>query len=264
MDEIIGIISRSYKGYASRLWETITHPFGDYNFFTLLILVSLAVWGLEIIFPWRKKQPKIRKDFWIDAFYMFFNFYIFNLIIFVALSNTTAHLFGNMMELVGLPRNHLFDFSHWNIWVQFVAFFLIADFVQWSVHNLLHRIPVLWRLHRVHHSVKEMGFAAHLRYHFMENVFYKTALYIFLGYLFNFKLEYAFFTRRNHHYWSLKPCKRRVGLWTTEVYIEQPENAHLAPCERTTILTSKRNELWYFTQHLGLSVQNQLRALKRS
>ncbi len=193
MDEIIGIISRSYKGYASRLWETITHPFGDYNFFTLLILVSLAVWGLEIIFPWRKKQPKIRKDFWIDAFYMFFNFYIFNLIIFVALSNTTAHLFGNMMELVGLPRNHLFDFSHWNIWVQFVAFFLIADFVQWSVHNLLHRIPVLWRFHRVHHSVKEMGFAAHLRYHFMENVFYKTALYIFLGYLFNFKLEYAFF-----------------------------------------------------------------------
>ena len=193
MDEIIGVISRSYKGYASRVWETITHPFEEYNYFTLLIVVSLVVWSLEVIFPWRKKQAKIRKDFWIDAFYMFFNFYIFNLIIFVALSNTTAHLFGNMMELIGLPRHNLFDFSHWNLWIQFIAFFLIADFVQWSVHNLLHRVPFLWRFHRVHHSVKEMGFAAHLRYHFMENVFYKTALYIFLGYLFNFKLEYAFF-----------------------------------------------------------------------
>ncbi|MGB0914670.1 MAG: sterol desaturase family protein [Crocinitomicaceae bacterium] len=193
MEEIIGIISRSYKSYASSVWETVTHPFGDYNYFTLLIIVSLAVWGLELAFPWRKKQRAIRKDFWIDAFYMFFNFYIFNLIIFIALSNTTAHLFGSFMGAIGLPEKNVFDFSGWNPWVQFIAFFLIADFVQWSVHNMLHRIPWMWRFHKVHHSVTEMGFAAHLRYHFMENVFYKTALYIFLGYLFNFKLEYAFF-----------------------------------------------------------------------
>jgi len=193
MEELLGIVGRSYKNYSSHFWETITHPFGDYNYFTLLILVSFAVWGLEIIFPWRKNQAVIRKDFWIDAFYMFFNFYIFNLIIFIALSNTTAHLFGKLIGFIGLPEQHVINFSGWNPWIQLIGYFLIADFVQWSIHNMLHRVPWLWRFHKVHHSVTEMGFAAHLRYHFMENVCYKLILYVFLGYLFNFRLEYAFF-----------------------------------------------------------------------
>jgi len=57
--------------------------------------------------------------------------------------------------------------------VQLLVFFIVLDFVQWITHILLHRYPVLWRFHQVHHSVKEMGFAAHLRYHWMENVLYK-------------------------------------------------------------------------------------------
>lgn len=193
MEEILDIILRSYKGYASSLWETITHPLGDNNYFTLLILVSFCVWCLELVFPWRKKQSAIRKDFWIDAFYMFFNFYIFNLIIFTALSNTTAHLFGNLISSIGFPEGRFFDFSGWSLWVQFIIYFLVADFIQWSIHKLLHRVPWMWRFHKVHHSVTEMGFSAHLRYHFIENIFYRTGMYIFLGYLFNFKLEHAFF-----------------------------------------------------------------------
>ncbi|MEJ6777063.1 MAG: sterol desaturase family protein [Crocinitomicaceae bacterium] len=193
MKEILDIILRSYKGYASSLWETITHPFGDYNYFTLLILVSFGVWCLELIFPWRKKQSAIRKGFWIDAFYMFFNFYIFNLIIFTALSNTTAHLFGDLISSIGFSEWRLFDFSGLSPLVQFIIYFLVADFIQWSIHQLLHRVPWMWKFHKVHHSVTEMGFSAHLRYHFMENIFYRTGMYIFLGYLFNFKLEHAFF-----------------------------------------------------------------------
>ena len=50
------------------------------NYFYYLIVLSLAVWGLELVFPWRKNQPAFRKDFWLDAFYMFFNFFIFSLV----------------------------------------------------------------------------------------------------------------------------------------------------------------------------------------
>jgi sterol desaturase/sphingolipid hydroxylase (fatty acid hydroxylase superfamily) len=46
------------------------------------------------------------------------------------------------------------------------------------VHILLHRVPWLWEFHKVHHSVEEMGFAAHLRYHWMETLLYKSILYI--------------------------------------------------------------------------------------
>src|SRR5690606_29527810 len=67
----------------------------------------------------------------------------------------------------------LMDMSPFPGWAQLLIFFLILDFVQWFTHILLHKYPFLWRFHQIHHSVKEMGFAAHLRYHWMENVFYK-------------------------------------------------------------------------------------------
>ena len=65
-----------YESYAKYLWKTIITPFkkGELNFFYFLIVISIVVWGLELAFPWRKKQKAFRKDFWLDAFYMFFNF----------------------------------------------------------------------------------------------------------------------------------------------------------------------------------------------
>ena len=51
------------------------------NYFWGLIVISLVVWLLELIFPWRKNQSPIRKDFLMDGFYMFFNFFIFSILI---------------------------------------------------------------------------------------------------------------------------------------------------------------------------------------
>lgn len=186
-------IIRAYSGYGRYLNKQIFHPFeGGLNSFYLLIFLSLFVWALEIVNPWRKNQKVIRKDFWLDTFYMFFNYFFFNLLIYAALSNTTETLFKNGMEAIGLSSGPLVSFASMPLWLQFIGFFLIYDFVQWVVHNALHRFPLLWRFHRVHHSVQEMGFAAHLRYHFMENIVYRLALYIFLSYLFEFKLEHTF------------------------------------------------------------------------
>jgi sterol desaturase/sphingolipid hydroxylase (fatty acid hydroxylase superfamily) len=36
----------------------------------------------------------------------------------------------------------------------------------------------MWEFHKVHHSTEEMGFAALLRYHWMENVIYRSLEYI--------------------------------------------------------------------------------------
>jgi len=45
------------------------------------------------------------------------------------------------------------------------------DFVNYSQHYLLHRIPVLWRLHRTHHSDAEYDFTTGLRFHPVETIF---------------------------------------------------------------------------------------------
>lgn len=185
-------ITNAYSNYANYLWDAITHPLKFPNGFYFLILVSFLVWGLEIAFPWRKNQKAIRKDFWIDGFYMFFNYFLFGLIVFVALSSASSVLFGKAMGAIGLPTHHLIDLSNLPNWIQFVLFFILYDFVQWGVHNLLHRIPWLWKFHKVHHSVREMGFAAHLRFHFMESVVYTIFKFLLLAYLFNFKITDAY------------------------------------------------------------------------
>jgi sterol desaturase/sphingolipid hydroxylase (fatty acid hydroxylase superfamily) len=159
------------------------------NYFWGLIVISLVVWLLEIIFPWRKNQSFIRKDFWMDGFYMFFNFFIFSILI-----SGNYKALGLLFNEIGITTKSLavFNISNWPIGLQLVVFFVILDFVQWLTHVLLHKYEVLWRFHKVHHSVKEMGFAAHLRYHWMENILYKPLKTLGVMVLGGFEPEQAY------------------------------------------------------------------------
>jgi len=177
----IDLFVEGIQNFGNYFWNEITFQVSPWyqNYFWWLIVLSLVVWGLEIAFPWRKKQAILRKDFWLDTFYMFFNFYLFKLAFFSGLVLVTSEAFidllGGNAEVISL-----FDARELPYWLQVVVFFLAMDFVQWFVHVLLHRYNFLWQFHKVHHSVEEMGFAAHLRYHWMENVFYTPAKYIVL------------------------------------------------------------------------------------
>ena len=83
MNKYQEIITSSYAGYFNYLKNEILTLHIE-NYFYGLIIISLVVFLLEILFPWRKNQAIIRKDFWLDLFYMFFNFFILNLIILIA------------------------------------------------------------------------------------------------------------------------------------------------------------------------------------
>lgn len=190
MESYWELIQRSYREYFNYLLSEITHFSWD-NYFYGLIGISILVFILEQFFPWRKDQKRFRKDFWLDTFYMFFNFFLLNLIVLIALSNATAQLFTDLIGSLGLSIEsiQLVDLSSWPKGWALLAFFLVSDFVQWNTHRLLHRVPWLWNFHKVHHSVKEMGFAAHLRYHWMEPVVYKSLLYIPLALIGGFGVE---------------------------------------------------------------------------
>lgn len=161
----------SFMGTVDWTWKSIIFEVPWYtNYFWGLVVISLVVWGLEIAFPWRKEQSIIRQDFWLDGFYMFFNFFIFSIVIsgvYQILELFFADINITMKSLA------IIDIAKWPMVVQLLVFFIVLDFVQWFTHVLLHKYPFLWKFHKVHHSVKEMGFAAHLRYHWMENILYK-------------------------------------------------------------------------------------------
>ena len=193
--DYLEVISSAYESSLNYLWKLVTDPLGKgyLNGLYFLISISLIIWGSEVLLPWRRNQNRIRKDFWMDTFYMFFNFYIFDVIAFAALVKVTYLLFSDFTAILGYKGGVLVDFSNVHWLTQMALFFVIIDFVQWCVHMLLHRVPFLWRFHKIHHSVKEMGFAAHLRYHFVENMVYRPAKYVVVSLLFGFQFENIFY-----------------------------------------------------------------------
>ncbi|MBX2814655.1 MAG: sterol desaturase family protein [Saprospiraceae bacterium] len=183
MQEYWDVFVNGYLGYARYLWYEITHP-SLTNYFYWLILVSLFFFSLEVVIPWRKGQKLFRKDFWLDAFYMFFNFFLFSLIVYNAASDVIVKLLNDgIHSLLGIDLSMINPMYQWPLWAVLLVGFFVRDFVQWWVHRLLHRSPRLWEFHKVHHSVEQMGFAAHLRFHWMETVVYRFCEYLPLALL---------------------------------------------------------------------------------
>ncbi len=190
MGEYLDALLNGFLGTAQWTWKSILFQVPWYtNYFWGLIAISLLAWGLEILFPWRKEQSIFRKDFWLDAFYMFFNFFIFAIVV-----SGVYKVLGILFLDMGISSRSLalVDVTLWPQWVQLLVFFIVLDFVQWFTHVLLHRVPAFWEFHKVHHSVKEMGFAAHLRYHWMENILYKPLKTLGVMILGGFEPEQAY------------------------------------------------------------------------
>lgn len=190
MNGLWDVFSNAITGSLQWTWKSIIFEVPWYtNYFWGLIIISLIVWGLEIIFPWRKNQSVFRKDFWLDGFYMFFNFFAFSIVI-----SGVYGILEVLFSTLGIHLNSLALLPIANLpqWSQLLLFFVLLDFVQWFTHILLHRYPFLWQFHKIHHSVKEMGFAAHLRYHWMENIFYKPLKTVAVMLLGGFEPEQAY------------------------------------------------------------------------
>lgn len=170
-------IGRSYADYWAYLSGELRHPTWHSYVWGLLAL-SLLTWIAELVAPWRAGQARFRRGFWIDAFYVYFNFFGFALLGYYALANVAADGFGRLRAALGVADLVVLDVRAWPTWAQLLTMFVVADFVAWNVHRTLHRVPWLWEFHKVHHSTVEMGFAAHLRFHWMETIVYKAAQYL--------------------------------------------------------------------------------------
>ena len=182
MEKYWNIVQNAFTGYWNYLISEISNPAWN-NYFYWLIGLSFLVFLLEVIVPWRKDQKVLRRGLLLDLFYILFNFFLFSLIAFNALSMVGVELFNDFIGLFGWENIVAIRLDSWPAWAQLLTLFLVADFVQWNIHRMLHRVPWMWEFHKVHHSVKEMSFAAQFRFHFMETIFYKTIQYIPLAML---------------------------------------------------------------------------------
>ena len=142
MERYWTIFIDGYRGYAHYLWSELTR-FHAHNYLLWLIAVSAAFFLFEVVKPWRRDQPRFRQDFWLDFFYMFFNFFLFSLIIYNAASDVVVSLFKDFLAGIGVRNLVAIEIEGWPLWAQLLTLFLVRDFVQWNTHRLLHRVPFL-------------------------------------------------------------------------------------------------------------------------
>ena len=146
-----------------------------------LVATSLAFVVAERLFAWRKEQPALRAGLWRDLGFLGLNGHFFAVWTAGASGWLALHatqlLQGSGVRLQGSPV------SAWPLVGQVVALLVVSDFLQWCVHNLLHRVPWLWQFHKVHHSIATMDWIGNWRFHWMEIVVYRSLQWLPLAWL---------------------------------------------------------------------------------
>jgi len=72
----------------------------------------------------------------------------------------------------------------WPAWAEVVLAILVLDFAIWLQHLITHKVPLLWRLHRVHHADRDMDVTTAVRFHPIEvalSMLLKIGLVYLLG-----------------------------------------------------------------------------------
>jgi sterol desaturase/sphingolipid hydroxylase (fatty acid hydroxylase superfamily) len=124
--------------------------------------LGILFFSMELLFPARKFESSgihARHDgrnllLWV------FNFGIkFGTFFLVELTVRRIDFFSNL----GLLKQ--FDLP---VWIAIPITFLLLDLLMYLWHRLTHESYLLWRLHRIHHTDRNMNYTTMQRYHFIE------------------------------------------------------------------------------------------------
>jgi len=197
--------------------------------------ISLAVMSgfvmlLERLFPWRPQQKQLRPKLWSDLIHLVFNAHFLGLLLAGLASTWVLPGVDRWLAAEGLTdavyRNAAVD---WPLWAQIVVALVAVDFIQWCVHNTLHRVPLFWEFHKAHHSVKdgEMDWIVSFRFSWLEVIIYKSVLYlplVFFGFRWEALMFHAIFGTfighlnhsnldLGHGWWRYILNSPRMHLW---------------------------------------------------
>jgi sterol desaturase/sphingolipid hydroxylase (fatty acid hydroxylase superfamily) len=127
------------------------------------LLLAFLFYLLERLFPEQPNQRSLRRGTRVDAIYWFFDFFVTR-----RLAAATSIVVVVAAVALKMPRLSLVA-QHPLRLQAFEALFVIEFFGYWS-HRAMHEVPLLWRIHKVHHSSEQLDWLASARAHPLESV----------------------------------------------------------------------------------------------
>lgn len=141
-------------------------------FFVVAALVACWQWRL----PRRTPPPDVARRFAANAGLLLADVVALRLLAAVspvAAAAAAADAGVGLFNVVGAPR-----------WLAILASLLLLDLAVYAQHVASHRLPPLWRLHRVHHTDLHMDVTTAVRFHPAEialSLVYKAAVVAAIG-----------------------------------------------------------------------------------
>lgn len=140
----------------------------------LLVLLSMAL--LEALFP-RKQRTQTRKQRWPTNFIILASeILILRLLGPIAAVVTASYAMDNgwgLLTYIRLPY-----------YLDVIIGFVLLDLAIYWQHVASHKIPMLWRFHRVHHADRDIDVTTGFRFHPIEaaaSMLYKCLIILLLG-----------------------------------------------------------------------------------
>lgn len=150
----------------------------DENLIRLSIFIGalLLFSSLEALFP-KKGRTQIRQNRWLTHLGL------------TVIDTIAVRLLGPIAALgaAGWAASHnigMFNLTDWPIWLEIALAFIFLDFAIYLQHIATHKIPILWRIHKVHHSDRDLDASSALRFHPIEimlSMIYKCGLILLIG-----------------------------------------------------------------------------------
>jgi sterol desaturase/sphingolipid hydroxylase (fatty acid hydroxylase superfamily) len=180
-------------------------------FFTGLILFSL----LELLFSKRKRLPGHWFRYSNNLIITFMNSFVLKLI-FPLLAIDVAY----KVKENGFGLFNLIELSST---LNIVITVIILDMIIYFQHKIFHIVPVLWKLHGVHHSDIELDTSSALRFHTIEivlSMIIKLFFIVLLGAsplgVFIFEVLLNFLAMFNHANINIPPA---IDKWIRKIIV---------------------------------------------
>jgi sterol desaturase/sphingolipid hydroxylase (fatty acid hydroxylase superfamily) len=150
-----------------------------------LAVISLGVAVAERIWPWRPQQRALRAHLGADVLHLIFNGHFLGVILYALATRLVLPPLDALLRDAGLyASTYRAVAADWPLWAQLPVALLVSDFMQYWIHRLLHRVPLLWETHKTHHSVPdgEMDWIVAFRFQWTEVVVYRVLQYLPLAF----------------------------------------------------------------------------------
>jgi sterol desaturase/sphingolipid hydroxylase (fatty acid hydroxylase superfamily) len=137
-----------------------------------LVLLGVAMGGLERIRPANPKQRFLRPDFITDLIYWLSPCFLYGPLAprpFAALAGKAA------LALTGSAAIGFAVIARQPFWAQAVEAFLLADFLSYWAHRAMHKRG-LWAFHAVHHGAAQVDWLTSIRNHPVNVVMQRLVL----------------------------------------------------------------------------------------